>query len=74
MKKKHGLKIKKNQSFLTELKKSLPHWEHDKVEDETYMGGYKYLPSCTCSECGYHSNQEKDVCPNCGANMHTLEL
>ncbi len=48
----------------------LPHWIHDTVEDESYVTGYKVLPSCVCSECGYHSNSEKTVCPKCGERMY----
>ena len=44
-------------------------WIHDKIEDLSYFGGWKILPSCTCSKCGYHSNKEKSVCPHCGSNM-----
>ncbi|MBR2554483.1 MAG: hypothetical protein IKE94_06435 [Aeriscardovia sp.] len=46
-------------------------WLHDKVEDPKYVGGWKILPSCTCSKCGYHANKEKAVCPNCGAKMRS---
>ena len=41
-------------------------WIHDEVDDPAYLNGKKYLPSCTCSNCGYHSNREKRVCPQCG--------
>ena len=45
-------------------------WIHDKVEDTGYVGGWKILPSCTCSKCGYHSNREKTVCPQCRSRMN----
>ena len=44
-------------------------WIHDKEEDPKYISGYKILPSCTCSRCGYHSNREKVICPQCGTKM-----
>ncbi len=44
-------------------------WIHDREEDPKYVGGWKILPSCTCSNCGYHANREKPVCPKCGAIM-----
>ena len=47
-----------------------PHWIHDVVEDTNYVTGFKVLPSCKCSECGYHANRPKVVCPVCGAKMH----
>lgn len=34
-------------------------WIHDKVEDPEFVTGWKILPSCTCSKCGYHANREK---------------
>lgn len=46
------------------------HWIHDVVEDTNFVTGYKILPSCKCSECGYHANRPKIVCPVCGAKMH----
>lgn len=47
----------------------LPHWIHDRKEDPSYLKGFVYLRSCTCSECGYHSHTEKPVCEGCGAKM-----
>ncbi len=44
-------------------------WIHDREEAPNYVGGWKILPSCTCSNCGYHTNREKTVCPKCGAIM-----
>ncbi|MBQ6591881.1 MAG: hypothetical protein IJH98_03195 [Solobacterium sp.] len=41
-------------------------WVHDQVEDPSYLAGFKILPSCTCPNCGYHTNKEKSVCPHCG--------
>ncbi len=46
-------------------------WIHDKVEEPEYVSGWKILPSCTCSKCGYHANREKPVCPNCGTRMRS---
>lgn len=50
-----------------ELKK--PHWIHDTADDPTSVTGKRYLVTCTCSECGYHANMEKTVCPQCKATM-----
>ena len=50
-----------------ELKK--PHWIHDTADDPTSVTGKRYLVTCTCSECGYHANMEKPVCPQCKATM-----
>ena len=54
----------------TEETEEGPHWIHDVEEDTNYVTGYKILPSCKCSECGYHANRPKTVCPVCGAKMH----
>ena len=54
-------------------KKRVPHWIHDTKKDEHYINGVVYLPGCTCSECGFHSSREKDVCPHCGKSMHSLK-
>ena len=48
---------------------SNPIWIHDKVEDASYVTGYKLLRSCTCSNCGYHISSPKPVCPRCGIKM-----
>lgn len=49
--------------------KKTAHWIHDKVKDSHYPSGYKSLPACTCSSCGYISNIEKEICPRCRAIM-----
>ena len=54
-----------------ELKK--PHWIHDTADDPTSVTGKRYLVTCTCSECGYHANMEKPVCPQCKAKMKSLQ-
>jgi rubrerythrin len=66
---KSGVKVKKGQKTIDALRSSVPHWIHKEVKDDTYIGGVRYLRACTCSSCGYESNQEKPVCPNCGAKM-----
>ncbi len=70
--KKKGVRVGKGETALQALQNSVPHWIHHKVEDTNYVSGFKYLPICDCSECGYTSNTEHDVCPHCGAKMHTL--
>lgn len=68
----NGIHLKNGDSAFAEIKKRTPHWIHDTREDSSYLSGFVYLPSCTCSECSYHSNKEKDVCPGCGSHMHVL--
>ncbi len=70
--KKKGVHVGRNESAYEALKKSVPHWIHHTVKDPSYVGGIKYLPECDCSECGYTSSTEHDVCPHCGAKMHQL--
>ena len=68
-----GVRVGKNEKAMDALVGSVPHWIHHKVEEEGYVGGYKYLPTCDCSECGFTSNIEHDVCPHCGAKMHLIK-
>ena len=73
-------KVRRNSEMLEDMevteKEGLPvetetgEWIHDKEEDPEYVTGWKILPSCTCSKCGYHSNREKSVCPQCGSKMN----
>lgn len=64
-----GIRIKKGQRAIDALHEGVPHWIHHTVKSDKYIGGVIYLPQCDCSECGYTVNQEKDVCPHCGAKM-----
>lgn len=48
---------------------SEPHWIHDTAVDAASVTGKKYLTSCICSECGYHANLEKSICPQCRSKM-----
>ena len=57
--KKKGVRVNKEQTAYDALMDSMPHWIHHKVEAEGYIGGYKYLPQCDCSECGFTSNVEQ---------------
>lgn len=70
---KKGVHVSSGQSALEALRTSVPHWIHHTVKDEHYIGGVKYLPECECSECGYVSRTEHNVCPHCGAKMHQLD-
>ncbi len=45
------------------------YWIHEKVPYEHSVTGYIYSRQCTCSNCGYHANLEKPVCPSCHAVM-----
>lgn len=67
-----GIHLGKGESALDEIRKRTPHWVHDTKENPNYINGVMYLPSCTCSRCGYHSNKEKEICPGCGQHMHIL--
>ena len=55
--------------YYSGMEEKKPHWIHDEATDSTSVTGKKYLISCTCSECGYHANMEKPVCPQCKARM-----
>ena len=46
------------------------YWIHDTRKAEGSLTGIFYLPSCTCSNCGYHANMEKKNCPSCNALMN----
>ena len=48
---------------------NMSRWIHDKVENSAYFGGIQRLPSCICSNCGFHANRERPVCPRCGSKM-----
>ncbi len=45
------------------------YWTHKILIDKRYVRGYRILPECTCSSCGYLANKEKSVCPRCGTPM-----
>lgn len=68
-----GVHVGRGESAKDALEKSVPHWIHHFVEDPTYIGGRKYLPECECSECGYVSATEHNVCPHCGVRMKQLD-
>ena len=55
--------------YYSGMEEKKPHWIHDEATDSTSVTGKKYLVSCTCSECGYHANMEKPICPQCKAGM-----
>ncbi|MBQ9328574.1 MAG: hypothetical protein IJ225_08595 [Solobacterium sp.] len=44
-------------------------WIHTRIEDPASVTGYFILPECTCSECGYVANFERERCPHCMAVM-----
>ncbi len=46
-----------------------PHWIHVKEVNQAYVRGYKILPNCRCSVCGFYSNSPKTKCPHCGTEM-----
>lgn len=45
------------------------YWIHKQIPNEQALNGFFYSRECKCSECGYESNIEKPVCPNCKAQM-----
>lgn len=45
------------------------HWIHEVEKNDSFVKGYKVLPDCVCSVCGYHSNRAKTVCPVCESIM-----
>lgn len=51
----------------TEIKHA--YWMHAKIPSDDYVNGFYYSRKCSCSSCGYESNVEKPVCPECGAVM-----
>lgn len=69
-----GVRVVKGQSAIDAMKERIPHWIHDTKKDDHYMNGIVYLPSCTCSSCGFHSSREKEYCPHCGEKMNVLSL
>lgn len=71
--KKGGVHVRNGQDVLAAMKAAVPHWIHDTVKDEHYPDGIKYLQSCTCSNCGFHVNMEKESCPHCGARMSKMK-
>lgn len=60
--------------YYSGMEEKKPHWIHDEATDSTSVTGKKYLISCTCSECGYHANMEKPICPQCKARIMDLKL
>ena len=68
----HELKqdVKPNENEITLETETKPHWIHDTEEDPAYSNGVKILRSCVCSECRYHANAEKEICPKCNNKMH----
>lgn len=68
-----GVRLGKGESALEKMKAVVPHWIHDTKEDPSSLTGILYLPGCTCSNCGYHANMEKDHCPHCGAKMNKMK-
>lgn len=53
----------------TNIQKSAPHWIHKTIKSSAFVSGYRTLPECDCSECGFTANSEKPKCPRCGAIM-----
>ncbi len=68
-----GIRVSKGESTIDKMKSLVPHWIHEKIEDPSYVGGFRYARNCTCSECGYESSFEKKTCPHCGVKMHQID-
>ncbi len=45
------------------------YWIQDRKESSEIKGTYDFLPSCTCSACGYHAERPIGLCPQCDAIM-----
>ncbi|MBR3357552.1 MAG: hypothetical protein IKG46_06945 [Solobacterium sp.] len=67
-----GIRVKKNQSVIEAMQSMIPHWDHEKIEDPSYVLGFRYARTCRCSVCGYVSSFEKPVCPHCQTKMKNL--
>lgn len=67
-----GVRVKKGQSVMEAMQSVIPHWEHEKIMDDTYVIGYRYARACRCSVCGYESSFEKPECPHCRTKMKHL--
>ena len=70
---KKGIRVKKGQSVMEAFQNAVPHWIHDRTEDSSYVTGYRYERSCTCSSCGYKASLEKEYCPGCGKKMQHMK-
>ena len=68
-----GIRVGKDQSVMDAMEKAIPHWIHEKVEDPSYVGGFRYARNCTCSVCGYEASFEKEKCPHCGTVMQHIK-
>ena len=53
---KKGIRVGKGQSVLAAFQNAVPHWIHEKIEDPSYVGGFRYarkrLPALFCMESG----------------------
>jgi len=45
------------------------YWIHHAIKSESDISGYRFLPKCDCSNCGYTSTMEKKICPSCALIM-----
>lgn len=64
-----NIKNKNTETIQTKEETDKPYWIHEKRKDIRSVTGYVYRRDCKCSNCGYHSNMEKKICPQCGSLM-----
>ena len=48
-------------------------WIHDRIASVGRAGDWDFLPSCSCSVCGFHSERPFGFCPRCDALMDLHE-
>ena len=70
---KKGIRVGKGQSVLAAFQNAVPHWIHEKIEDPSYVGGFRYARNCSSSNCGYEASFEKEICPRCRKKMQHMK-
>lgn len=70
---KKGIRVSKGESVMEAFQNAVPHWIHEKIEDKTYVTGYRYGRRCRCSSCGHEASFEKEICPGCGRKMQHMK-
>lgn len=64
-----NIKNKNTETIQIKKEPDKPYWIHEKRKDSHSVTGYVYKRDCKCSNCGYHSNMEKKICPQCASLM-----
>lgn len=71
--KRSGVRVTGNEPAIDALRKTIPHWVHDKIKYPASVTGFLYTRECTCSACGYRASFEKASCPHCGRKMEEFK-